>query len=103
MGFVGLLIRRERLKRDWSQKGLCSGICTISYLSKIEQGKAEPSQEVLTLLLDRLGVTWHTGEIAQRAQNLAEALFDAFCSMDVGRERELLGRMLRALVVAAEK
>lgn len=95
MGFAGLLIRRERLKRDWSQKGLCSGICTISYLSKIEQGKAEPSQEVLTLLLDRLGVTWHTGEIAQRAQNLAEALFDAFCSMDDGRERELLQELAR--------
>ena len=38
MGFPGLLIRRERLARDWSQKGLCQGICTVSYLSKIEQG-----------------------------------------------------------------
>lgn len=90
MGFAGLLIRRERLKRDWSQKGLCSGICTISYLSKIEQGKAEPSQEVLNLLLDRLGVAWHTGEVARKAQSLAEELFDAFCSMDQGRERALL-------------
>lgn len=90
MGFAGLLIRRERLKRDWSQKGLCSGICAVSYLSKIEQGKAEPSQEVLTLLLNRLGVNWHTGEVAQKAQVLAEQLFDALCSMDEGRERELL-------------
>lgn len=90
MGFAGLLIRRERLRRDWSQKGLCRGICAVSYLSKIEQGKAEPSQEVLTLLLERLGVNWHTGEIAKQAQALAEQLFDAFCSMDESRERDLL-------------
>ena len=43
---AGLLIRQARLRRDWSQDGLCLGICTPSYLSKIEQGKAAPSPEV---------------------------------------------------------
>ena len=51
---AGLLIRQARLRRDWSQDGLCLGICTPSYLSKIEQGKAEPSPEVTELLLRRL-------------------------------------------------
>ena len=37
---AGLLIRQARLQRDWSQEGLCRGICAPSYLSKIEQGKA---------------------------------------------------------------
>lgn len=53
-----LLIRQARLRRDWSQDGLCLGICTPSYLSKIEQGKAEPSPEVTELLLRRLGLVW---------------------------------------------
>ena len=53
---AGLLIRQARLRRDWSQDGLCLGICTPSYLSKIEQGKAEPSPEVTELLLRRLGL-----------------------------------------------
>ncbi len=56
--FPGLLIRRERLNRDWSQEGLCKGICAVSYLSKIEQGKAEPSAEVLELLFARLQIKW---------------------------------------------
>lgn len=43
---AGLLIRQARLQRDWSQEGLCRGICAPSYLSKIEQGKAAPSPEV---------------------------------------------------------
>lgn len=95
MSFVGLLIRRERLRRDWSQKGLCRGICAVSYLSKIEQGKAEPSQQVLTLLLERLGVHWYTGETARKAQLLADQLFDAFCSMDQGRQSALLTELDR--------
>ena len=34
--FTGFLIRRERLRRNLSQEGLCKGICSVSYLSKIE-------------------------------------------------------------------
>ena len=48
---MGMRIRRERMKRNWSQSGLCYGICAVSYLSKIEQGKMEVSEEILKLLL----------------------------------------------------
>ena len=48
-GIAGLLIRQARLGRDWGQAGLCRGICAPSYLSKIEQGKAAPSPEVMEL------------------------------------------------------
>ena len=41
---IGMRIRRERIKRNWSQSGLCYGICAVSYLSKIEQGKMEVSE-----------------------------------------------------------
>lgn len=58
---AGLLIRQARLQRDWSQEGLCRGICAPSYLSKIEQGKAAPSPEVTELLLHRLGSCLDSG------------------------------------------
>ena len=32
MDISGLLLRRERLRRDWSQEGVCRGICAVSYL-----------------------------------------------------------------------
>ena len=54
----GLLIRQRRLERNWSQSGLCQGICAVSYLSKIEQGRAEGSREILDLLFARLGIAW---------------------------------------------
>lgn len=58
MELAGIMIRRERQRRGWSQAGLCHGICAVSYLSKLEQGKARPSPEVLALLFERLELEW---------------------------------------------
>lgn len=62
MQYANFVIRKKRLEKNWSQEGLCQGICTPSYLSKIEQGKAEPSGEVMALLLKRMGVCWQEPE-----------------------------------------
>ncbi|MBE6892987.1 MAG: helix-turn-helix transcriptional regulator, partial [Ruminococcaceae bacterium] len=62
MNYPGFLIKRERLLKNWSQEGLCKGICAVSYLSKIEQGKAEASEEIISALFERLGIDWVTDE-----------------------------------------
>ncbi|MGM9641312.1 MAG: tetratricopeptide repeat protein [Faecousia sp.] len=54
----GIIIRRCRLERNWSQATLCADICAVSYLSRIEQGQVGGSPEVLALLFERLGVVW---------------------------------------------
>ncbi len=77
MNLAGLLIRKERLRRDWSQEGLCKGICAVSYLSKIEQGKIVPSDEILEALFSRLGIHWeNTGKpgLEERIKRCWEAL-----------------------------
>ena len=74
---AGLLIRQARLRRDWSQEGLCRGICAPSYLSKIEQGRAEASDEVRGLLFARLGLSWTedpAGALHARTEECMEAL-----------------------------
>lgn len=88
--FPGLLIRLERLKRGWSQESLCHGICAVSYLSKIEQGKAEVSGEIPMLLLKRLGIRWKPGD--KSSSQLVEDLYDAFFSLDNARASVLLKR-----------
>ena len=71
MNYQGFLIYRTRIQRNWSQAGLCKGICTVSYLSKIEAGKAAPSEEILQLLLERLDLKIDT-ETAREAVKLAD-------------------------------
>ena len=83
MSIAGLLIRRERLARAWSQEGLCRGICGTSYLSKIEQGKAAASEEILALLLARLGLSWtndEDGALRAKTETCMEALFSGDAS-----------------------
>ena len=83
MSIAGLLIRRERLARAWSQEGLCRGICGTSYLSKIEQGKAAASEEILALLLARLGLSWindEDGALRAKTEACMEALFSGDAS-----------------------
>ena len=89
---AGLIIRRHRLARGWNQSGLCRGICAVSYLSKLEQGKAEPAPEIIRLLFDRLGIRWQDGADARRAQSLEESLFDAVLS---GEDTDALEKQLR--------
>ena len=85
--FPSALIRYERLRRNWSLEGLCSGICAVSYLSKIEQGKAEPGKDILRALLERLDIRWYDGGDAKR---WTEAAAEAGLSFDRRRCMELM-------------
>lgn len=73
---TGFIIRRERMRRDWSQDGLCRGICAASYLSKIEQGRVEASEDILRLLYERLSLPWYGGESA--VSGLSERLDELY-------------------------
>ncbi|WP_323611952.1 helix-turn-helix transcriptional regulator [Erysipelothrix enhydrae] len=53
---LGTLLRNDRLNQNMSQQALCEGICSISYLSKIESNTVTPSEEILYLLFDCLGI-----------------------------------------------
>ncbi len=88
----GIIIRKQRLERNWSQSTLCSGICAVSHLSKIEQGKTEGSLEVLRLLMQRLGIDWREDpEFCQETSAWFDEWYDRLFS---GENVEELGRIL---------
>lgn len=89
MNYQAALILRERLRRNWSQQGLCRGICAVSYLSKIENGKAEPSPEILALLLERLQLK-PDGETERAARETARQGMDLLLSCRARELRSLL-------------
>lgn len=112
---TGFIIRRERMRRDWSQDGLCRGICAASYLSKIEQGRVEASEEVLRLLYQRLGLPWYGGDAAlpglsERIDELYELAYsgefekldDRLYAMEPEREALLLSPAAPDISVLSE-
>lgn len=83
--FIGVLIRRERLRQSYSQEGLCRGLCAVSYLSKIEQGKAAAGDDILLPLLSRLGIRYETDEaFLSQLGEAVEALYEALLSGQAG-------------------
>lgn len=76
----GFLIRYYRLQKNFSQEGLCHGICAVSYLSKIEQGRVVAADEIYQALFQALGISFQADGlwIAQARgmlQELAESWF----------------------------
>lgn len=91
MNCCGLLIRNARLDKDWSQEGLCKGICSVPYLSKIEQGKAEPSEEIAEALFARLGFTAVLEkDFSAFAEKLRDGCREAVLSLDFASAEKLL-------------
>lgn len=52
----GNLIKYERLNQNLKQTVLAKGICTPSYLSKIENNQIDPNEEILEMLLNKLKI-----------------------------------------------
>lgn len=60
---TGYLIRYHRLQQNLSQEGLCKGICVISYLSKIEQGKADADPVIVHALFHQLNRKYYDDSV----------------------------------------
>lgn len=74
--WLGVWIRQNRLQKNWSQDGLCKGICAVSYLSKIEQGKVIPTPEILYALAAKLNGSWETDpDVLTRYRSLIDAQY----------------------------
>ena len=73
---IGTIIKKHRLDQNMSQESLCAGICAVSYLSKIENGQAKASHEILVLLFNRLGLPFPEtlGEIEKFEAEIYEAI-----------------------------
>ena len=90
MNYQGFLIYRTRIQRSWNQAGLCKGICTVSYLSKIETGKTEPSEEILQQLMARLEL-----KIDKEAEREAAELANRGWELLLDGRYEILNELLR--------
>lgn len=75
--YIGYLIKYNRLKLNYSQEGLCKGICAVSYLSKIENGSVEPSPEIIDQLFKALNINYLRDEILlSKYKSLLFSFFD---------------------------
>lgn len=74
---IGSIVRLNRIKNNMSQKELAKGICVPSYLSRIENGELLPSEDVISILFDRLGLKYNDDdEFIENGLQEFEEFFD---------------------------
>lgn len=92
----GHVIKLERIRKNMKQIVLAQGICTPSYLSKIESNSIVPSQEVIDLLLNRLQLSiTHNKDLDDESylKHIREIYFNAVMNKD----RELAAQQLKEI------
>ncbi|KDN58288.1 tetratricopeptide repeat protein [Exiguobacterium sp. AB2] len=91
----GNLIKVERMRRGIKQSVLARGICSVSYLSKIENNQTSPSEEVLELIFERLDIEVplyfdFSEQVEKVKTEIREILKEAVLTRkDVGRQKEV--------------
>ena len=68
MNNIGLLIKMSRMTSNLKQVTWDRGICSTSYLSKIENNQTVPSEDVLQLLLERLSLNYEDFSTEQEVE-----------------------------------
>ena len=63
MNKYGHIIKFERIRQNLKQVQLSEGICTPSYLSRIENNSIAPTDEVLLELFTRLNITYSNSSL----------------------------------------
>lgn len=72
---MGLLIKENRERLGLKQEYLCKGICSVSYLSKIEKGNIVASDEIITMLFNKLDIEFNNDdEFIKKGKRLFEKI-----------------------------
>lgn len=74
---IGSIIKLNRINKKMSQKELAKGICVPSYLSRIENGELLPSDDVITIIFNRLGLEFHDSpDFLENGTSLLKSFFN---------------------------
>jgi HTH-type transcriptional regulator, quorum sensing regulator NprR len=93
---IGKNLRKYRLLKGLTQDELAAGLCSVSQLSKVENGKTYINRTMLRQMADRLGVT---AERIEAADALLEELTD---QLQLAKDAQTAGNFDKAYELVRE-
>ena len=72
----GLFIKEARLRQDYKITDLAEGICSPSYLSKIESGDTRPSPDIFEALAKRLNIQFPLSKEGSLVQVFRQFIYE---------------------------
>lgn len=79
----GLFIKLNREELGYSLEALSNGICSPSYLSKIEHDELKASEEIYILLLNKLDIEYNFNDNLKNEKEWLNKYFEYYISSDV--------------------
>ena len=76
----GFFIKTNRKKLGYSLEALSHGICSVSYLSKVENNETKASDEIYALLFKKMNITYSDHEEASQIRDKIDLFFENFFS-----------------------
>lgn len=96
---IGTLIRMERHTQKMKQAILAKGICSVSQLSRIENGLIEPDKEILEQLTSRLSIIVPEKQVVERGK-IEE--YEERCTIIINlRDQQGATKLIDELIVAS--
>ena len=97
---IGSYIKLQRVQQGMTQDELARGIVSMSYLSKIENQRAEASPDVISLLCTRLGIEIDNEKditIKDKCEEWYGLLFEVNDKEEIRKRYEELNEMLKSV------
>lgn len=74
---IGSIIKFNRINKNISQKQLSAGICVPSYLSRIENGELHPSEDLISIIFNKLELDFNDSkEFIKKGEKYLKEFFD---------------------------
>ncbi|QKE73664.1 helix-turn-helix domain-containing protein [Arthrobacter citreus] len=90
----GMMIFHHRKKLGWTQEKLCEGICSVSHLSKIENGTKEAGIETIGLLLKKMQVEVDENDIIDEVTIQLKRLWNSIERADYDSSKMLYEELI---------
>ena len=81
--FYSMFLKRKRIEKGLKLQEVASGICSISYLSRVENNQSIPSEDNLEMLFERLDLNYN--EIKRKRNN---DVFDDLLKNELSEKNE---------------
>ncbi|WP_164669966.1 tetratricopeptide repeat protein [Virgibacillus doumboii] len=88
---LGERLRFFRKSQQTTQEEVAEGICSVSYYSKIENGQTTPSNEIIQLLCNRLGIkdSYHDQIFLQRLKGNALNFYRLIRNQEIKKGKQV--------------
>jgi len=99
----GKYIFDKRISKGLTQKEVATGICSVPYLSKLENGKLDPNEETLNLLLERLDIHSNISESIHKITKLLENWYLSIIDrnhIEIENNKEKIDSLIKGIVTS---